>query len=156
MGPKPSKRAELGANGLSHCQEGTPGTRQDGRQEASPGGTGRWAWVPASLRRGRVCVTASLRWRWVCVPALFTVGGGWVDTALRAPARCLSAPARVLTEGLPAAQAQRARLPLCLQGAMAATYFALNRAPQAPRLEPVLSSNLAQRRGMKRLTSTRL
>nr|BAB41150.1 hypothetical protein [Macaca fascicularis] len=40
--------------------------------------------------------------------------------------------------------------------AMAATYFALNRAPQAPRLEPVLSSNLAQRRGMKRLTSTRL
>uniref|UniRef100_A0A8C3RH40 non-specific serine/threonine protein kinase n=1 Tax=Cyanoderma ruficeps TaxID=181631 RepID=A0A8C3RH40_9PASS len=43
-----------------------------------------------------------------------------------------------------------------LQGAMAATYFALNRAPQAPRLEPVLSSNLAQRRGMKRLTSTRL
>uniref|UniRef100_A0A8C5IQQ0 non-specific serine/threonine protein kinase n=1 Tax=Junco hyemalis TaxID=40217 RepID=A0A8C5IQQ0_JUNHY len=42
------------------------------------------------------------------------------------------------------------------QGAMAATYFALNRAPQAPRLEPVLSSNLAQRRGMKRLTSTRL
>ncbi|KAJ1058443.1 hypothetical protein K5549_008360 [Capra hircus] len=29
-------------------------------------------------------------------------------------------------------------------------------APQAPRLEPVLSSNLAQRRGMKRLTSTRL
>lgn len=112
--------------------------------------------VTASLRRGRVCVTASLRWRWVCVPALFTVGGGWVDTALRAPARCLSAPARVLTEGLPAAQAQRARLPLCLQGAMAATYFALNRAPQAPRLEPVLSSNLAQRRGMKRLTSTRL
>lgn len=107
--------------------------------------------VTASLRRGRVCVTASLRWRWVCVPALFTV-----DTALRAPARCLSAPARVLTEGLPAAQAQRARLPLCLQGAMAATYFALNRAPQAPRLEPVLSSNLAQRRGMKRLTSTRL
>uniref|UniRef100_A0A2K5RJL5 Ribosomal protein S6 kinase n=1 Tax=Cebus imitator TaxID=2715852 RepID=A0A2K5RJL5_CEBIM len=39
---------------------------------------------------------------------------------------------------------------------MAATYFALNRTPQAPRLEPVLSSNLAQRRGMKRLTSTRL
>ncbi|XP_006067097.1 ribosomal protein S6 kinase alpha-2 isoform X2 [Bubalus bubalis] len=43
-----------------------------------------------------------------------------------------------------------------VKGAMAATYFALNRAPQAPRLEPVLSSNLAQRRGMKRLTSTRL
>uniref|UniRef100_A0A2K6SZX2 non-specific serine/threonine protein kinase n=1 Tax=Saimiri boliviensis boliviensis TaxID=39432 RepID=A0A2K6SZX2_SAIBB len=42
------------------------------------------------------------------------------------------------------------------KGAMAATYFALNRTPQAPRLEPVLSSSLAQRRGMKRLTSTRL
>lgn len=45
---------------------------------------------------------------------------------------------------------------LVLQGAMAATYFALNRTPRAPRLEPVLSSSLAQRRGMKRLTSTRL
>ncbi|KAL1770401.1 ribosomal protein S6 kinase alpha-2, partial [Sigmodon hispidus] len=33
-----------------------------------------------------------------------------------------------------------------VKGAMAATYFALNRTPQAPRLEPVLSSNLAQRR----------
>ncbi|XP_066228957.1 ribosomal protein S6 kinase alpha-2 isoform X2 [Saccopteryx leptura] len=43
-----------------------------------------------------------------------------------------------------------------VKGAMAATYFALNRTPQAPRLEPVLSSSLAQRRGMKRLTSTRL
>lgn len=47
-------------------------------------------------------------------------------------------------------------LSLALQGAMAATYFALHRTPQAPRLEPVLSSSLAQRRGMKRLTSTRL
>ncbi|XP_069036042.1 ribosomal protein S6 kinase alpha-2 isoform X4 [Lepisosteus oculatus] len=43
-----------------------------------------------------------------------------------------------------------------VKGAMAATYFALNRSPQAPKLEPVLSSSLAQRRGMKRLTSTRL
>uniref|UniRef100_A0A8C3YQ51 Ribosomal protein S6 kinase n=1 Tax=Catagonus wagneri TaxID=51154 RepID=A0A8C3YQ51_9CETA len=43
-----------------------------------------------------------------------------------------------------------------VKGAMAATYFALNRTPQAPRLEPVLSSSLAQRRGMRRLTSTRL
>ncbi|XP_029420381.1 ribosomal protein S6 kinase alpha-2 isoform X2 [Nannospalax galili] len=43
-----------------------------------------------------------------------------------------------------------------VKGAMAATYFALNRTPQAPRLEPVMSSSLAQRRGMKRLTSTRL
>lgn len=46
--------------------------------------------------------------------------------------------------------------PFVFQGAMAATYSALNRTPQAPRLEPVLSSSLAQRRGMKRLTSTRL
>ncbi|KAG5266846.1 hypothetical protein AALO_G00236880 [Alosa alosa] len=45
---------------------------------------------------------------------------------------------------------------LLVKGAMAATYFALNRSPQAPKLEPVLSSVLAQRRGMKRLTSTRL
>ncbi|XP_036782389.2 ribosomal protein S6 kinase alpha-2 isoform X3 [Manis pentadactyla] len=43
-----------------------------------------------------------------------------------------------------------------VKGAMAATYFALNRMPRAPRLEPVLSSRLAQRRGMKTLTSTRL
>ncbi|XP_056616622.1 ribosomal protein S6 kinase alpha-2 isoform X1 [Triplophysa dalaica] len=43
-----------------------------------------------------------------------------------------------------------------VKGAMAATYSALNRSPQAPKLEPVLSSGLAQRRGMKRLTSTRL
>ncbi|XP_054553945.1 ribosomal protein S6 kinase alpha-2 isoform X1 [Talpa occidentalis] len=43
-----------------------------------------------------------------------------------------------------------------VKGAVAATYFALNRSPQAPRLEPVLSSSLAQRRSMRRLTSTRL
>ncbi|XP_051507455.1 ribosomal protein S6 kinase alpha-2 [Myxocyprinus asiaticus] len=43
-----------------------------------------------------------------------------------------------------------------VKGAMAATYSALNRSPQAPKLEPVLSSSLAQRRGIKRLTSTRL
>ncbi|XP_078261881.1 ribosomal protein S6 kinase alpha-2 isoform X1 [Rhinoraja longicauda] len=43
-----------------------------------------------------------------------------------------------------------------VKGAMAATYFALNRTPQAPRLEAVMASSLAQRRGMKRLTSTRL
>lgn len=41
-----------------------------------------------------------------------------------------------------------------VKGAMAATYSALNRTPQAPKLEPVLASGLAQRRGMKRLTST--
>ncbi|XP_026878787.2 ribosomal protein S6 kinase alpha-2 isoform X1 [Electrophorus electricus] len=41
-----------------------------------------------------------------------------------------------------------------VKGAMAATYSALNRTPQAPKLEPVLSSCLAKRRGMRRLTST--
>ncbi|XP_014069194.1 ribosomal protein S6 kinase alpha-2 isoform X2 [Salmo salar] len=43
-----------------------------------------------------------------------------------------------------------------VKGAMAATYLALNRLPLAPKLEPVESSSLAQRRGMKRLTSTGL
>ncbi|KAM9477506.1 LOW QUALITY PROTEIN: ribosomal protein S6 kinase alpha-2 [Clarias gariepinus] len=41
-----------------------------------------------------------------------------------------------------------------VKGAMAATYSALNRTPQAPKLEPVLASCLAQRRGLKRVTST--
>uniref|UniRef100_A0A8C7LIT8 Ribosomal protein S6 kinase n=1 Tax=Oncorhynchus kisutch TaxID=8019 RepID=A0A8C7LIT8_ONCKI len=41
-----------------------------------------------------------------------------------------------------------------VKGAMAATYWALNRSPLAPKLEPVQCSSLAQRRGMKRLTST--
>ncbi|KAJ8013714.1 hypothetical protein DPEC_G00032650 [Dallia pectoralis] len=41
-----------------------------------------------------------------------------------------------------------------VKGAMAATYMALNRSPRAPKLEPVECSSLAQRRGMKRLTST--
>ncbi|KAK6328479.1 hypothetical protein J4Q44_G00004570 [Coregonus suidteri] len=41
-----------------------------------------------------------------------------------------------------------------VKGAMAATYLALNRLPLAPKLEPVQCSSLAQRRGMKRLTST--
>ncbi|XP_078504843.1 ribosomal protein S6 kinase alpha-2 isoform X1 [Lissotriton helveticus] len=43
-----------------------------------------------------------------------------------------------------------------VKGAMAATYYALNCTPQAPKLEPVLSSSLAQRRDLKRVTSTRL
>ncbi|XP_055786587.1 ribosomal protein S6 kinase alpha-2-like isoform X2 [Salvelinus fontinalis] len=43
-----------------------------------------------------------------------------------------------------------------VKGAMAATYLALNCLPLAPKLEPVESSSLAQRRGMKRLTSTGL
>ncbi|XP_005994012.1 ribosomal protein S6 kinase alpha-2 isoform X1 [Latimeria chalumnae] len=58
-------------------------------------------------------------------------------------------------EYLPQNQLSRQDIQL-VKGAMEATYLALNRTPQAPKLEPVLSSNLAQRRGMKRLTSTRL
>lgn len=42
-----------------------------------------------------------------------------------------------------------------LQGAMAATYSALNR-NVPPILEPVGCSTLAQRRGMKKITSTAL
>lgn len=43
----------------------------------------------------------------------------------------------------------------CFQGAMAATYSALNR-NQSPVLEPVGRSTLAQRRGIKKITSTAL
>lgn len=79
---------------------------------------------------------------------------------LRFPPHCLGAAEAHGGPGLqlhPRSEAPRfSPLSSVLQGAMAATYFALNRTPQAPRLEPVLSSNLAQRRGMKRLTSTRL
>lgn len=42
-----------------------------------------------------------------------------------------------------------------VQGAMAATYSALNR-NQSPVLEPVGRSTLAQRRGIKKITSTAL
>ncbi|XP_006915106.1 ribosomal protein S6 kinase alpha-2 isoform X1 [Pteropus alecto] len=67
----------------------------------------------------------------------------------------LKHPWIVNREGLSQNQLSRQDVHL-VKGAMAATYFALNRTPRAPRLEPVLSSSLAQRRGMKRLTSTRL
>ncbi|XP_027256942.1 ribosomal protein S6 kinase alpha-2 isoform X3 [Cricetulus griseus] len=70
-------------------------------------------------------------------------------------AQVLKHPWIVNREYLPQSQLTRQDVHL-VKGAMAATYFALNRTPQAPRLEPVLSSSLAQRRGMKRLTSTRL
>lgn len=43
-----------------------------------------------------------------------------------------------------------------LQGAMAATYSALNLNPLSPVLEPVGRSTLAQRRGVKKITSTAL
>ncbi|XP_070273456.1 ribosomal protein S6 kinase alpha-2 isoform X1 [Myotis yumanensis] len=67
----------------------------------------------------------------------------------------LKHPWVVNREHLPQSQLSRQDVHL-VKGAMAATYLALHRTPQAPRLEPVLSSGLAQRRGMKRLTSTRL
>lgn len=40
------------------------------------------------------------------------------------------------------------------QGAMAATYSALSQKTSQPVLEPVAASSLAQRRSMKKLTST--
>ncbi|XP_018592886.1 ribosomal protein S6 kinase alpha-6-like isoform X4 [Scleropages formosus] len=43
-----------------------------------------------------------------------------------------------------------------VKGAMAATYSALNHKPGKPILEPVAASSLAQRRSMKKLTSTDL
>lgn len=42
------------------------------------------------------------------------------------------------------------------QGALSATYSALRRCTPAPVLEPVQSSSLAQRRGMKKLGSPKL
>lgn len=45
---------------------------------------------------------------------------------------------------------------LTSQGAMAATYSALNNKTFQPVLEPVAASSLAQRRSMKKLTSTDL
>ena len=109
----------------------------------------RWS---ASLRHcagGRwVCVMRHAQ-AVVCVPAQLAVGGR-MRRPEQHPGVCVLPPG---STGRPGSASPP---PLALQGAMAATYFALNRAPQAPRLEPVLSSNLAQRRGMKRLTSTRL
>ncbi|XP_055495977.1 ribosomal protein S6 kinase alpha-2 isoform X2 [Leucoraja erinacea] len=70
-------------------------------------------------------------------------------------AQVLQHPWIVNREYLPQNQLSRHDAHLA-KGAMAATYFALNSTPQAPRLEAVMASNLAQRRGMKRLTSTRL
>ncbi|XP_076976942.1 ribosomal protein S6 kinase alpha-2 isoform X2 [Tamandua tetradactyla] len=67
----------------------------------------------------------------------------------------LTHPWVVNRECLPQSQLSRQDVQL-VKGAVAATYLALHRTPQAPRLEPVLSSSLAQRRGVKRLTSTRL
>ncbi|XP_078265587.1 ribosomal protein S6 kinase alpha-3-like isoform X1 [Rhinoraja longicauda] len=57
---------------------------------------------------------------------------------------------------LPQFHLNRQDAPHLVKGAMAATYSALNRTPLQPILEPVGCSNLAQRRGVKKLTSTAL
>ncbi|XP_056616624.1 ribosomal protein S6 kinase alpha-2 isoform X3 [Triplophysa dalaica] len=90
----------------------------------------------------------------------FALSGGNWDTVSDAAKR-LTAPLVLrhpwIVNGDQLSQSQLIRQDAQLvKGAMAATYSALNRSPQAPKLEPVLSSGLAQRRGMKRLTSTRL
>ncbi|CAO2624166.1 Ribosomal protein S6 kinase alpha-3 [Lemmus lemmus] len=56
---------------------------------------------------------------------------------------------------LPQYQLNRQDAPHLVKGAMAATYSALNR-NQSPILEPVGRSTLAQRRGIKKITSTAL
>ncbi|XP_060783643.1 ribosomal protein S6 kinase alpha-6 isoform X4 [Neoarius graeffei] len=55
---------------------------------------------------------------------------------------------------LPHFQLTRHDAPHLVKGAMAATYSALNHKTCQPVLEPVAASNLAQRRSMKKLTST--
>ncbi|XP_043556402.1 ribosomal protein S6 kinase alpha-3 isoform X5 [Chiloscyllium plagiosum] len=57
---------------------------------------------------------------------------------------------------LPQFHLNRQDAPHLVKGAMAATYSALNRTPLQPVLEPVGCSNLARRRGVKKLTSTAL
>jgi len=49
---------------------------------------------------------------------------------------------------------QKQRVDVFFQGAMAATYSALSQKTSQPVLEPVAASSLAQRRSMKKLTST--
>uniref|UniRef100_A0A670Y656 Ribosomal protein S6 kinase n=2 Tax=Pseudonaja textilis TaxID=8673 RepID=A0A670Y656_PSETE len=57
---------------------------------------------------------------------------------------------------LPHYQLNRQDAPHLVKGAMAATYSALNNKTFQPILEPVAASSLAQRRSMKKLTSTDL
>uniref|UniRef100_A0A803SLK3 non-specific serine/threonine protein kinase n=1 Tax=Anolis carolinensis TaxID=28377 RepID=A0A803SLK3_ANOCA len=57
---------------------------------------------------------------------------------------------------LPHYQLNRQDAPHLVKGAMAATYSALNNKTFQPVLEPVAASSLAQRRSMKKLTSTDL
>ncbi|XP_029459249.1 ribosomal protein S6 kinase alpha-3 isoform X1 [Rhinatrema bivittatum] len=71
-------------------------------------------------------------------------------------AQVLRHPWIVLCDQLPQYQLNRQDAPHLVKGAMAATYSALNRNPLSPVLEPVGRSTLAQRRGIKKITSTAL
>ncbi|XP_018590324.2 ribosomal protein S6 kinase alpha-3-like [Scleropages formosus] len=70
-------------------------------------------------------------------------------------AQVLRHPWIVHRDQLPKFQLNRQDAPHLVKGAMAATYSALNR-NVSPMLEPVGCSTLAQRRGLKKLTSTAL
>ncbi|XP_061309229.1 ribosomal protein S6 kinase alpha-3 isoform X3 [Pezoporus flaviventris] len=70
-------------------------------------------------------------------------------------AQVVSHPWIVHCDQLPQYQLNRQDAPHLVKGAMAATYSALNR-NQSPVLEPVGRSTLAQRRGIKKITSTAL
>ncbi|XP_073213251.1 ribosomal protein S6 kinase alpha-3 isoform X4 [Lepidochelys kempii] len=70
-------------------------------------------------------------------------------------AQVLRHPWIVDCDQLPQYQLNRQDAPHLVKGAMAATYSALNR-NQSPVLEPVGRSTLAQRRGIKKITSTAL
>ncbi|XP_048867087.1 ribosomal protein S6 kinase alpha-3-like isoform X1 [Brienomyrus brachyistius] len=70
-------------------------------------------------------------------------------------AQVLRHPWIVQKDQLPKYQLRRQDAPHLVKGAMAATYSALNR-NVPPVLEPVGSSTIAQRRGIKKLTSTAL
>lgn len=71
-------------------------------------------------------------------------------------AQVLRHPWIVLCDQLPQYQLNRQDAPHLVKGAMAATYSALSRNPLSPVLEPVGRSTLAQRRGVKKITSTAL
>ncbi|XP_051870058.1 ribosomal protein S6 kinase alpha-3 isoform X2 [Pristis pectinata] len=71
-------------------------------------------------------------------------------------AQILRHPWIIHRDRLPQFHLNRQDAPHLVKGAMAATYSALNRTPLQPILEPVGCSNLAQRRGVKKLTSTAL
>ncbi|NXS22181.1 KS6A6 kinase, partial [Mystacornis crossleyi] len=95
-------------------------------------------------------------------------GGNWdtVSDAAKVDSECLLAAADFLAQEITSVYLRMLHI-LCLKqrehyqlvqilGAMAATYSALNHKTFQPVLEPVAASSLAQRRSMKKLTSTDL